>query len=191
MLEGLPSTLPPIEPFSFLLGGATTLTLSGLLLLLQKGTKRFPTTASIPSHLLGSQRTLKGKVLKVGDADGFRFFHTPLLRPAPSLKKGFPKGFFGRETIPVRLAGVDAPEGGYFGGKAQPLSEEAKAYLNDLLLGRYVWIRLLMVDQYHRVVGFLFSFLFFSFLFFLASLSFPLVRSFISVIPFFFFLLSL
>jgi endonuclease YncB( thermonuclease family) len=61
-------------------------------------------------------------------------------------------GSLGRETIHVRLAGIDAPESGHFGMPAQPFSQEAKQWLSDRLLHRIVTIQPLRRDQYHRLV---------------------------------------
>ncbi|AMD21340.1 HER061Wp [Eremothecium sinecaudum] len=56
-------------------------------------------------------------------------------------------------TIAVRLCGVDAPEAGHFGKTAQPFSEEAIMWLRHTLLGRYVWIKPLALDQYGRCIA--------------------------------------
>lgn len=56
-------------------------------------------------------------------------------------------------TISVRLCGVDAPERSYFGKKAQPFSEEALNWLRHILLGKYVFVKPLSIDQYGRCVA--------------------------------------
>lgn len=57
------------------------------------------------------------------------------------------------DTINVRLAGIDAPEMGHFGGTRQPYALEAKVFLDDLVRGRDAWIDLHRIDQYQRVVA--------------------------------------
>ncbi|GAA5857999.1 hypothetical protein JCM9279_004934 [Rhodotorula babjevae] len=98
-----------------------------------------------------SPRRLRGTVTSVGDADGFRLFHRPHLRPwlrPPAGRAGL-KG----ETLSVRLAGVDAPEMAHFGKAAQPFSREAFDLLSGMCVGRRVQVELFQKDRYGRVVG--------------------------------------
>ncbi len=60
---------------------------------------------------------------------------------------------FSQLQIPVRIAGVDAPEGAHFGRPAQPYSGEALDFLTQYLLGRRVRAYLFRRDQYDRVVA--------------------------------------
>lgn len=94
--------------------------------------------------MLRYRKVLVGRVVTVGDADGFRFHHTPgppFLRdwlypwpPRTSRTKGSGgKTKLVRETISVRIAGVDAPESAHFGKPAQPFSKEAKAFLTSMV----------------------------------------------------------
>ncbi len=53
----------------------------------------------------------------------------------------------------MRLAGIDAPEIGHFGGASQPYAEEAKAWLTEYVQGRRVTIKLHRLDQYSRAVA--------------------------------------
>jgi endonuclease YncB( thermonuclease family) len=55
--------------------------------------------------------------------------------------------------IPIRLAGIDAPEGAHFGRTAQPFAAEALQWLSDYVLGRRVRAYILKRDQYERVVA--------------------------------------
>jgi len=56
-------------------------------------------------------------------------------------------------TIQVRLAGIDAPEGAHFGKPAQPHSSEALKWLSNYIMGRRVRAYIYKVDQYQRVVA--------------------------------------
>lgn len=55
--------------------------------------------------------------------------------------------------IPVRIAGVDAPEGAHFGRPAQPFSAEALKWLSDYILHRNVRAYIYKRDQYNRIVA--------------------------------------
>ncbi len=118
--------------------------------------KRFSSTAEIPLDFLNGRRTLFGKVVSVGDGDNFRLFHTPggrlagwgWLRPIPTLRAASRAG-----TLPIRLAGVDAPESAHFGNPAQPYGPEALKWLCDTLLGRRLRVTLWTRDQYNRAVS--------------------------------------
>jgi endonuclease YncB( thermonuclease family) len=55
--------------------------------------------------------------------------------------------------IPVRLAGVDAPEGAHFGRTAQPFAAEALSFLQSYITGRQVRAYIYRRDQYDRVVA--------------------------------------
>lgn len=106
--------------------------------------RRIPNAEYVTPAVLRYRKVLVGRVVTVGDADGFRFHHTPgppLLRnwlyPWPPKTKRS-KSSDGRtrlvrDTISVRIAGVDAPESGHFGKPAQPFSKEAKAFLTSLV----------------------------------------------------------
>ncbi|KAI0125914.1 hypothetical protein BJ170DRAFT_453700 [Xylariales sp. AK1849] len=102
------------------------------------------------------KRSLFGRVTSVGDGDNFHLFHTPggrltgwgWLRRIPEKKADLKS-----KTIPVRLAGVDAPEGAHFGRPAQPFSTEALAWLSNYVLGRRVRAKIYKRDQYDRIVA--------------------------------------
>jgi endonuclease YncB( thermonuclease family) len=91
------------------------------------------------------------------DGDNFRVWHTPLgwfsmpqyyyykltrLKNKEMLK----------ESIHIRLAGVDAPESGAFGMPKQPYADEAKSFLRRLVEGKRVVFECHRRDQYQRVV---------------------------------------
>ncbi|CAJ2502003.1 Uu.00g048560.m01.CDS01 [Anthostomella pinea] len=102
------------------------------------------------------KRSLFGQVTSVGDGDNFHMFHTPggrfvgwgWLRKVPQKKAELKS-----KTIPIRLAGVDAPEGAHFGRPAQPFSTDALAWLSSYILGRRVRAKIYKRDQYDRIVA--------------------------------------
>ncbi|KAI9362306.1 hypothetical protein BD770DRAFT_316531 [Pilaira anomala] len=115
--------------------------------------KRFKTAAHIPPEVFERRQVISGKVVAVGDSDNFRLYHTPgfgwgWIRNIPKTRKQLQN-----QTISVRIAGVDAPEGAHFGMPAQPYSAEAKTFLTNLVLNRRVKVELLSRDQYSRVVA--------------------------------------
>ncbi|KAK0538741.1 putative endonuclease lcl3 [Tilletia horrida] len=101
------------------------------------------------------RRYIVGRVTSVGDADGFRLFHTPgpaglrtLLHRPPTQASQLRE-----QTLSVRLAGADAPEAAHFGKEAQPFSKEAQEFLTQMIKGKTVWVEPSHVDQYKRLVG--------------------------------------
>lgn len=82
-------------------------------------------------------------VSRVGDGDGFWAIHVPLLRCVSKTAM----------ALPVRLAGIDAPEVRYFSRPEQPFSREARDELRALILHRVVKIRVLDIDTYGRIIG--------------------------------------
>ncbi|KAG0222962.1 putative endonuclease lcl3 [Mortierella sp. GBA43] len=128
--------------------------------------RRIPTAAYLTPNLLNGKRILRGKVTSVGDADNFRFYHTPggfwagwgWLRHVPTDSKALKD-----KTIHIRIAGVDAPEaslllmgdsrGAHFGMPAQPFSHEALTWLRSQVNGKTVLIQLYSKDRYERVVS--------------------------------------
>ncbi|KAI1300325.1 SNase-domain-containing protein [Xylaria venustula] len=102
------------------------------------------------------KRSLFGQVTSVGDGDNFHLFHTPggrllgwgWLRNVPSKRAELKN-----RTIPIRLAGIDAPEGAHFGRPAQPFSTDALAWLSDYILGRRVRAKVYKRDHYDRIVA--------------------------------------
>ena len=106
--------------------------------------RRIPNAEYVTPAVLRYRKVLVGRVVTVGDADGFRFHHTPgppflrdWLFPWPPrtkrTKSTSGKTKLVRETISIRIAGVDAPESGHFGKPAQPYSKEAKQFLTSMV----------------------------------------------------------
>lgn len=56
-------------------------------------------------------------------------------------------------TIAIRLAGIDAPEGAHFGKTAQPYSAEGLEWLKNYILNRRVRAYIYKQDQYSRIVA--------------------------------------
>jgi endonuclease YncB( thermonuclease family) len=115
--------------------------------------KRFKTASHIPPEIFEKQSKICGKVVAVGDSDNFRLYHTPgfgwgWIRSVPKTRKELQN-----QTISIRIAGVDAPEGAHFGMPSQPYSAEAKTFLTNLVLNKKVQVQLLSRDQYSRVVA--------------------------------------
>ncbi|KAG6331059.1 hypothetical protein ID866_8028 [Astraeus odoratus] len=57
------------------------------------------------------------------------------------------------QTIHIRVAGVDAPEGAYFGRPGQPHAEESLSWLRKRVEGKVIWCQLVRKDQYGRIVA--------------------------------------
>ncbi|KIL59245.1 hypothetical protein M378DRAFT_169508 [Amanita muscaria Koide BX008] len=104
----------------------------------------------VTGDMLEKKRWIKGRVTSVGDGDGFRLYHTPLLRigAVPKAKKDLKD-----QTIRIRIAGADAPEGAYFGRPAQPFAVESHDWLKNKILDQKVYCELLQRDQYSRIVA--------------------------------------
>ncbi|KAG5977238.1 putative endonuclease lcl3 [Claviceps digitariae] len=117
--------------------------------------RRIPGAAYVRPSSFRS-RSLFGRVTSVGDGDGFHLFHTPggravgwgWLRKVPGTRKELKD-----RTIPIRLAGVDAPEGAHFGRPAQPFAAEALEWLTQYILHRNVRAYIYKRDQYNRIVA--------------------------------------
>lgn len=119
--------------------------------------RRIPTVNHIKPDYF-RRRTLFGQVTSVGDADNFRLYHTPGGRLAgwgwlpwktvPTKREALVK-----QTLHIRIAGVDAPELAHWGREAQPYSKEALDWLTQLILHQRVRVRLYRRDQYDRVVA--------------------------------------
>ncbi|KAF4967617.1 hypothetical protein FSARC_4864 [Fusarium sarcochroum] len=117
--------------------------------------RRIPGAAYVRPNFFRN-RSLFGRVTSVGDGDNFHLFHTPggralgwgWLRKVPETRKELKD-----RTIPIRIAGVDAPECAHFGKPAQPYSAEALAWLRAYLLKRNVRASVYSRDQYNRIVA--------------------------------------
>ncbi|PPR00271.1 hypothetical protein CVT26_009023 [Gymnopilus dilepis] len=148
----LPPSMLALAAFS--LGSVTAV--SSVMVYRRYG-RRIRNVNHLTPDVLTGKRWLKGVVTSVGDADNFKFFHTPALggytwpfkfRSVPSIGKDLKD-----ETLHIRMAGVDAPEASHFGKPAQPYSAESLAWLRDRILGKTVYVLPLRKDQYLRVVA--------------------------------------
>ncbi|CAH2355554.1 probable endonuclease Lcl3p [[Candida] railenensis] len=118
--------------------------------------RRIRTYLDLTPKYLDGNRSLYGRVTRVGDGDNFRFYHTPggifmgwgWLRPIPTTRADLKD-----QTLMIRLCGVDAPERAHFGKPAQPHSEEALQWLTDYVMDRKVRVTPYSIDQYKRVVA--------------------------------------
>ncbi|KAG5520260.1 hypothetical protein PMAC_001339 [Pneumocystis sp. 'macacae'] len=136
-----------------------TITLTGAILIIRsfysRYLLRYPTAESISVSMLNGKRVLSG-IVTSGDADNFRFYHTPggicagwhWLRHVPTTKKELKD-----QTIHIRLAGIDAPELSHFGKKAQPFGKEAMNWLTAYILHKRVRVKLFSRDRYERIVA--------------------------------------
>ncbi|KAI6104936.1 hypothetical protein EDD16DRAFT_1695864 [Pisolithus croceorrhizus] len=113
--------------------------------------RRIRTADWVTPDILTRRRWVKGIVTSVGDADNFRLYHTPGIGWGLRFRRRFPVDLKD-QTIHVRIAGVDAPEGGHFGRPSQPHAEESLLWLKNRLEGRLVYCQLIRKDQYGRVV---------------------------------------
>ncbi|KAI9318777.1 hypothetical protein BX666DRAFT_2018706 [Dichotomocladium elegans] len=114
---------------------------------------RYATAEHIPPEAFARRETIRGRAVAVGDSDNFRLYHTPgigwgWMRHIPTARKDLKK-----QTIAIRIAGVDAPEGAHFGMPAQPMAAESKEFLTSMVLNRTVKVQLLSRDQYGRAVA--------------------------------------
>lgn len=117
--------------------------------------RRIPGAAYVRPNFFRN-RSLFGRVTSVGDGDNFHMFHTPggravgwgWLRKVPEKRKELRQ-----RTIPIRLAGIDAPEGAHFGRPAQPFASDALMWLSNYVLKRNVRAYIYKKDQYDRIVA--------------------------------------
>ncbi|KAI8144233.1 hypothetical protein BJV82DRAFT_644256 [Fennellomyces sp. T-0311] len=115
--------------------------------------KRFPTAAHIVPEVFSRQQCIRGRVVSVGDSDNFRLYHTPGFGWGWARKIPTKRRELAHQTIAIRLAGIDAPEGAHFGMPGQPLHAESKEFLTSMVLNRNVKVQLLSLDQYKRAVA--------------------------------------
>ncbi|KAG0277083.1 putative endonuclease lcl3 [Linnemannia exigua] len=153
-LPPLPIIPPSAEPYliaSVVFGISTA-----AVVFYRRNLRRIPSAAYLTPNMLKGRRVLKGKVTSVGDSDNFRFYHTPggiwagwgWLRHVPKGTKALKD-----QTLHIRIAGVDAPEGAHFGMPAQPFSTESLAWLRKELMGKTVTVQPYAKDRYERVVS--------------------------------------
>ncbi|KAI1319418.1 putative endonuclease lcl3 [Mortierella claussenii] len=152
--RSLPDIPPSVEPY--LIATALFGVITASTILYRKRLRRIPSAAYLTPNSLQGRRILKGKVTSVGDSDNFRFYHTPggvwagwgWLRHVPTNNKELKN-----QTLHVRIAGVDAPEGAHFGMPAQPFSQESLQWLRKEVLGKTVIVKPFAKDRYERVVS--------------------------------------
>ncbi|OSX72881.1 hypothetical protein BU14_0397s0005 [Porphyra umbilicalis] len=124
---------------------------------LPSSTKRYREVSDIPSSAFGAgggkagggaATVLSAFVTDVAGGASLRVRHTPLRMPGSAANDpaiyferraapwddpdALPRGMEG--TLPVRLGGVKVPDGGLVDKAGQPLGEEAKAFVADLLV---------------------------------------------------------
>jgi len=119
--------------------------------------RRIPTVNHIKPNYF-RRKSLFGQVTSVGDADNFRLYHTPGGRIAgwgllPWKKIPTKREDLTKQTLHIRIAGVDAPELAHWGREAQPFSKEAHDWLIKLVHNRRVRAYIYRRDQYDRVVA--------------------------------------
>ncbi|KAA8493142.1 putative endonuclease LCL3 [Porphyridium purpureum] len=136
---------------------ASCVLLAGIVLYaLRRGFKVIRTADDLTPRMMSGRVRLRGVVASVGDGDNFRFAHEPLFRRTAMVTgkdAKLPRGWLGKNTIHVRLAGVDAPECAHFGQPGQKHGPEALAWLRKTLLNKKVTIRVFHRDQYQRAVS--------------------------------------
>lgn len=133
----------------------TALAVGGLaasVLLIARGSHRIRTAADIPRRMIGTGRSFTGWVSRVGDGDGLRVRHSPLLRMPFRARRAASKAK-ASETVSIRLAGVDAPECAHFGMPGQAYGNDAKKWLDRYTRGRRVRVVVHAVDQYNRALA--------------------------------------
>ncbi|KZV65278.1 nuclease [Peniophora sp. CONT] len=153
-LQSLP---PEALLVTFAVGGASVV---GTTAVYRRYFRRIPNSGWVtPNILKTKKRWVKGYVTKVGDADGFRLYHTPSIGwrwpfkfrfiPKPKDQRTAMKD----QTLGIRIAGADAPEGANWGQPAQPFYDEAIAWFKGRVEGRFVYCQLHSKDQHGRIVA--------------------------------------
>ncbi|KAF5375383.1 hypothetical protein D9615_007965 [Tricholomella constricta] len=145
--------LPLLALTAFTLGALTASTTA---FLYARYGRRLRNSDWVTPDVFARRRWIRGVVTTVGDADNFRLYHTPAIgwawplkfRRVPSVNKDLKD-----QTLHIRIAGVDAPEGAHFGRPAQPYAAESLAFLRETILGKVVYCQLLRRDQYSRIVA--------------------------------------
>jgi len=117
---------------------------------------RLPSAEWLTPNILRRKPWITGVVTSVGDADNFRLYHTPGFGwRGPFKFRHIPKRYreLTKNTIHIRMAGVDAPEAAHFGKPAQAHADEALAWLKEHVHGRRLKCQLFQRDQYGRIVA--------------------------------------
>lgn len=105
--------------------------------------KRITNINMLPKNIRGI--ILRGIVKSIPDGDGFRFFHIPFFRSKDGGKNR-------KNWLPIRIAGIDAPEMACFGNVGQKGAKEAKEFLKYLIFGKMVKIKILKLERYDRLL---------------------------------------
>ncbi|THH28088.1 hypothetical protein EUX98_g6110 [Antrodiella citrinella] len=154
-LDNALSSLPPslLALSALAIGSSTTLVVA---ILYRRFARRIPNGDWVTPDVLAGKRWIKGYVTNVGDNDNFRVYHTPAFGWRWPLKfRRIPtrRDKLQHQTIHIRIAGVDAPEGAHFGRPGQPYAPEALTWLKSQVEGKTVYCQLFRKDQYGRIVG--------------------------------------
>ncbi|KAF9764596.1 putative endonuclease LCL3 [Nosema granulosis] len=130
----------------YILVSIFTLVIAFTIRYVYKINRRIGSLTDLPRNYLDYE--IKGIVTSVADGDGFKLFHTPLLR-STVYKPSDPK-------LTIRLAGIDAPETRWYGTPEQPYALESKEYLASLILNKRVKIIIKGLDRYNRILAIVF-----------------------------------
>eukprot|EP00922_Rhytidocystis_sp_ex-Travisia-forbesii_P008346 GHVS01012274.1.p1 GENE.GHVS01012274.1~~GHVS01012274.1.p1 ORF type:complete len:337 (+),score=105.05 GHVS01012274.1:105-1115(+) len=114
----------------------------------------FLTVQQIPLDYIKYKKVLTCQVVNIPDGDTIRCRHLPGLVASRHPTRRFApwRHRLQHETMLVRLYGVDAPERRRHHQPGQPFAEEATKLVEDRLLNKVVFIKLLSVDQYGRAL---------------------------------------
>eukprot|EP00922_Rhytidocystis_sp_ex-Travisia-forbesii_P009576 GHVS01014018.1.p1 GENE.GHVS01014018.1~~GHVS01014018.1.p1 ORF type:complete len:398 (+),score=107.98 GHVS01014018.1:261-1454(+) len=115
----------------------------------------FLTVQQIPLDYINNKKVITCQVVNIPDGDTIRCRHLPGSVAARHPTRRFApwRHRLKHETMLVRLYGVDAPERKKFKQQGQPFAEEATRLLEDRLMNKVVFVKLLSVDQYGRVLA--------------------------------------
>lgn len=110
---------------------------------------QYETADDIPKAVISSKKELNIKLARVVDGDTIRVKHVPKFNPFVDKL-----GRKNKNSIIVRLYGVDAPELAKQGLPGQPYSLEAKNFVEDALeKSGDLRLKLLGRDRYNRILG--------------------------------------
>eukprot|EP00922_Rhytidocystis_sp_ex-Travisia-forbesii_P056093 GHVS01083054.1.p1 GENE.GHVS01083054.1~~GHVS01083054.1.p1 ORF type:complete len:351 (-),score=96.75 GHVS01083054.1:9-1061(-) len=114
----------------------------------------FQTVQQIPLDYIKHKKVLTCQVVNIPDGDTIRCLHLPgsMVVRHPTKRFAPWRRRLQHETMLVRLYGVDAPERKRYRKEGQPFAEEATKLLEDRLLNKVVFVKLLSVDQYGRAL---------------------------------------
>ncbi|KAG7087389.1 hypothetical protein E1B28_013360 [Marasmius oreades] len=110
----------------------------------------------ITPDMFAKKRWIKGVATNVGDGDNFRLYHTPGIGwrwPVKFRRIPVKSRELKDQTIHIRIAGFDAPEGAHFGRPAQPHAAESLTWLKDRITGKTLYCQVHQRDQYARIIA--------------------------------------